>query len=65
MSLVSLLLTLIVVLLIFWACRALLGAFAIGEPIATVIYVLLVVLVILWLVNALGGGHALGSLRLT
>jgi len=41
MSLIGLLLTLIIVLLIFWAVRALMGAFAIGEPISTVVYVLL------------------------
>lgn len=61
MSLLSLLVALIVILLIFWAVRALLSAFAIGDPIATVVYVILVVFVILWLVGALNGG-ALGSI---
>jgi len=65
MSLIGLLLTLIIVLLIFWAVRALMGAFAIGEPISTVVYVLLVVLVVIWLVQALGGGGSLGSLRIS
>ena len=66
MSLFSLLIALVLVCLIFWACRALLAAFGIGDPMATVVYVILVVLVILWLVQALGGGSfgALGSFRL-
>lgn len=64
MSVVSLLVTLIVVCLVFWACRSLLAAFSIGDPIATVVYVILVVIVILWLVGALGGG-SLGPLRIT
>ena len=64
MNIVSLLLTLIVIGLVFWAVRALLAAFSIGDPIATVCYVLLVVLVVLWLVQVLGGGN-LGSLHIS
>lgn len=63
MSLIGLLVGLIVIGLVFWAARALLAAFSIGDPIATVVYVLLVVVVILWLVGALGGAN-LGTLRL-
>jgi hypothetical protein len=64
MSIVGLLLVLIVVLLVFWAVRALLAAFSVGEPISTVVIVVLVVVVVLWLVTALGGGN-LGNLRIT
>ena len=63
MSLLSLLLTLILVCLAFWACRAILAAFSIGDPIATLVYVVLVVLVIVWLVGAIGGVN-LGHLNL-
>jgi hypothetical protein len=66
MSLLSLLVALIIVCLIFWACRAILAAFGIGDPIATIIYVFLVILVVFWLIGALGGGSfgTLGSIRL-
>ncbi len=66
MSLIGILVALIIIGVLFWAVRALLGAFAIGDPIATVVQVILVVLVILWLVSALGGGSlgTLGNLRL-
>ena len=63
MSLVSLLVALIIIGLVFWAVRALLAAFSIGDPIATVVYVLLVVFVVLWLVSAIGGVN-LGHLSL-
>jgi hypothetical protein len=55
MDLVSLLVGLIVVALLFWAVRALLAAFGIGDPIATVVYVLMVVFVILWLLGLVTG----------
>lgn len=61
MSLLGILVALIVVLLVFWAARALLAAFGVGDPIATVVYVLLVVVVILWLLGTVSGG-SLGSL---
>jgi uncharacterized membrane protein YwzB len=60
MDLITLLVYLIVICVVFWAVRALLGAFAIGEPIATVVQVLLVVLVLLALVGALTGSPSLG-----
>jgi hypothetical protein len=53
-NIIGLLLTLIVIGLIFWAVRALMGAFGIGDPIATVVYVILVVFVVLWLIQTLG-----------
>lgn len=55
MDLIGLLVMLIVVGLIFWAVRALSGAFGIPQPIQTVIYVILVVFVVLWLLQGLGG----------
>jgi len=66
MDLISLLVALIVIALLFWAVRALMAAFGIGDPIATVVYVLMVVVVILWLLGAVTGSPALhlGSVRL-
>lgn len=61
MSLIGIIVALIVILLVFWAVRALLAAFGAGEPLSTVIHVLLVVLVVLWLLGAIGG-VPLGSL---
>ena len=65
MDLVSLLVGLIIIALVFWAVRSLLGAFGIGDPIATVVYVLLVVIVILWLLGLVTGSPVihLGSVR--
>lgn len=57
MDLVSLLVGLVIICLIFWACRALLAAFGIGDPIATVVNVVLVVLVIAWLATWVTGVH--------
>ena len=59
MPVVPILVTLIVILLLFWAARALMAAFGIGDPIATVVYVLLVVIVIVWLLGLINGGSAL------
>ncbi len=55
MDIVTLLVGLIIIALLFWAVRALLGAFGIGDPIATVVYVLMVVLVIIWLLGLVTG----------
>ncbi len=59
MTLLSLLVTLVVIALVFWAIRMILSAFGLGEPISAVVYVIAVVLVVLWLVDAVsgGGGH--------
>lgn len=64
MNIIALLIALIVVGLLWWAINALLGAFGIGNPIATVVKVLFVVIVVLWLVSALGYGTGLPGLRL-
>ncbi len=63
MPILSILVALIVVLLIFWACRTLMAAFGIGDPIASVVYVVLVVFVILYLVSLIGGGVGFGHLQ--
>jgi hypothetical protein len=53
---VAILLTLLIFCVVVWAARALMAAFGIGDPIATVIYVLLVLAFLLWLFSLLGGG---------
>jgi hypothetical protein len=54
MNLLGLLVVLIIIGLVFWAVRALAGAFSIPAPIVTVIYVFLVVIVVLWLLSSFG-----------
>jgi hypothetical protein len=63
MSLIGLVIALLIFCVVLWAARALMAAFGIGDPIATVVYVLLVLLLLVWLWQGLGGG--LGSLRIT
>lgn len=58
MSLISLLVAIVIICALVWAVRALMAAFGIGNPIATVVNVILVVLVLYWLLGQLG---ALGS----
>ena len=64
MDLISLLLLIIVIGLIFWAVRALAGAFSVPQPIVTVIYVLLVIICVLWLLQAFGLSTHVPPLRL-
>ncbi len=52
---IGILVTLLILCVIIWAARALLSAFSIGDPIATVVYVVLVLCLLFWLVNVLGG----------
>ncbi len=54
MSLIGLLVALVIICAVFWACRAILKAFSIGDPIATVVQVILVLIVLVWLLNAFG-----------
>ena len=59
MSLIGLLILLIVFGVVIWAARALLAAFALGEPITTVVYVLIVliaVFAVLGQFGIIGGG---------
>jgi hypothetical protein len=53
-ALIAFFIGLIVILVLIWAVRALMAAFGIGDPIATVVYVLLVLIFLLWLVSYLG-----------
>lgn len=55
MTIIGLLLALIVIGLLFWAVNAILRAFGVGDPIATLVRVLLVVLVVLWLIGSVFG----------
>lgn len=57
--LISLLVFLIIIGLVFWAVRALSGAFGIPGPVVTVIQVILVVVCILYLLSLLTGGASL------
>lgn len=57
---ISLLVTLLVLCVVIWAARTLLGAFSIGEPLSTVIYVVIVLIVVMWLVGGLGGFSSVG-----
>lgn len=54
MSILTLLVALIIIFALFWAVRALMTAFGVGDPIATVIYVVLGLLVIYFVLSALG-----------
>jgi hypothetical protein len=54
MSLLGLLILLVVFLVIIWAARALLTAFAVGEPISTVIWVLIVLIAVFALLGQFG-----------
>jgi len=56
MSLIGLLIALVIIGVIFWAVRALIGAFGIPDPIATVIYVILVLIILFWILGQLGVG---------
>lgn len=55
MSLIGLLIALVIACLVFWSVNAILGAFKIGDPIATVVKVAFVIVVVLWLVSAVFG----------
>jgi len=55
MSIIGLLVALVLVGLLFWAARAIVKAFEIPPPIATLVYVALVILVVLWFLQQLGG----------
>lgn len=56
MSLIGLLLAIVIFGVITWAARALLGAFGIGDPIATVVQVLLVLVFLFWILQGFGLG---------
>ena len=54
MDLVGLLVFLVIIGLVFWAVRALAGAFGIPAPIVTIITVVLVIVAVLYLLQSLG-----------
>lgn len=54
MSLIGLLILLIVFCVVVWAARALLSAFAVPEPISTVVWVLIVLIAVFALLGQFG-----------
>jgi hypothetical protein len=59
-SLITLLVFVIVACLAYWAVMRLLGAFGIGDPIATVVQVILVIMLLVALLGQLGYGPGVG-----
>ncbi len=59
MSLIGLLLALLVVCVILWAARALMAAFGVGDPMATVVYVVLVLVCLLYVLGQFGLGPSM------
>lgn len=54
MSIIGLIVSLIVLCLLWWACNRILAAFGVGDPIATVVRVVFVLIVVFWLLQAFG-----------
>jgi membrane glycosyltransferase len=65
MNLIGLLFALLIICVVIWAARAIMAAFGIGDPIATIVYVVLVLFALAFLWQAIGGGGSLGNLRIT
>lgn len=68
MNLISLLIILLIFCVVLWAARAIMAAFGVGDPIATIVYVVIVLFGLIWLIQTLGfigGGPVLrlGGLR--
>lgn len=63
MSIIGLLVALVLICLLWWAVTAILAAFGVGDPIATIVKVVFVVLVVLWLLSAVGVSTGLPRLR--
>ncbi|HMJ58380.1 MAG TPA: hypothetical protein VK467_04540 [Gemmatimonadales bacterium] len=63
MSLLGILIMFLIMCVVIWGVRALMAAFSIGDPIATVVYVFLVIIFLVWLLQGLGG-VSLGTVRL-
>ena len=55
MSILGLLVALVIICLLWWAVSAILRAFSVGDPIATIVKVIFVVLVVLWVLSAVLG----------
>lgn len=56
MSLLGLLVLVVIIGVVLWAARALIAAFAIPNPFATLIYVVIVIIALVWFVQAITGG---------
>jgi hypothetical protein len=63
MTIIGLLVFLIVVGLLFWAVKAISGAFGIPPPVVVVIQVILVILAILYILQAIGAPLPMLKLR--
>jgi hypothetical protein len=53
---IELLIFLVVMCVCIWAAKAIMAAFSIGEPIATVIYVVIVIIALVAILGQLGYG---------
>lgn len=56
MTLLGLLVALLIVAVIVWATRALLGAFSVPDPIRTVVFIIVVLICVLYLLGGYVGG---------
>jgi hypothetical protein len=56
---ISLLVALVIFGLVWWAATAILKAFGIGDPIATLVQVIIVIAAVLWLLQRFGLGGRL------
>lgn len=56
MSLLGILIAFIIICVVIWGAQAIMKAFGIGDPIATVVYVVLVLIFLFWLLGQLGVG---------
>jgi len=59
MSLVGLLIAVLVICVVLWAVQRLLSAFAVPDPIRTVVWVVIVLIVVIWALNQAGLGFRL------
>lgn len=55
MTLLGFVVAVLIVGILFWCVQRMLMAFAIGEPISTIVYVVFLLLVVIWLVGAVTG----------
>ncbi len=64
MPIVGLLVALVIFCLAWWAVSAILAAFGVGDPIATLVKVIFVILAVLYLLSAIGVVNVGPQLRL-
>lgn len=57
MTILGLFVFLIVIGVVYWGAKALMGAFGVGDPIRTVVIVLLVVLILVAFLETIGATH--------